>query len=368
MTDGEGREIPPKGEMSPQVGRQLDTKNVDFGKMIDPRELRVDPARLFLETTQQSRMAICISDAQQPDSPIVYANQAFLELTGYAREEILGRNCRFLQGSGTDPEQIQKLRDGIAAERYTVVDLLNYKKDGTPFWNAVHVGPVYDEAGTLQYFYGSQWNITDIVAERRKAETQRQIAQELRHRTDNIFAVLGAIINLTARRETDVQEFTDKIGDRIQALAAAHRTTIVDEIDQQSVLIADLVAAVMKPYRNRFAGRVSIEGPAIDLEPGSVTALGLTLHELATNAIKYGSLRVDTGEVSIFWTMDESEFTLVWKEHGGQALAPASAENSKGTGTIMINGMVANLGGTIERTFTPSGFQATIALPLHNAN
>ncbi|ABC62688.1 sensory box histidine kinase [Erythrobacter litoralis HTCC2594] len=357
--------MPLKGEISAQAGREFDTSRLDLRAIIDPRDLRVDPTRLFLETTQQTRLAICISDPHQPDCPVVYVNQAFLDLTGYAREEIVGRNCRFLQGADTDPEQVRKLREGIAAERYTVVDLLNYRKDGIPFWNAVHVGPIYGEDGTLQYFYGSQWDITDIVAERRKAETQRRIAAELRHRTGNIFAVLNAIIGLTSRRERDVSEFADKLSERVSALASAHRMTIMDEPDQEAVAIDDLVTGVMKPYRNRFAERVTTSGPKIELGPRSVTALGLALHELATNAVKYGALSVDAGRVEISWSREDGDVTLVWQEQGGPTVSQEQSEPVKGNGTMLIDGMIASLTGSIERDFAAAGLQAKITLPVH---
>lgn len=266
--------IPPRGEISPQAAREFDTAQMDLRGVVDPRDLRIDAAHLFLETTQQTRMAIAISDPHEPDCPIVYVNQAFLDLTGYAREEVLGRNCRFLQGPATDRASVDRLKQGIDAQRYTVVDLLNYRKDGTPFWNAVHVGPIYDQQGELAYFYGSQWDITDLVGERQKAAMQALVARELKHRTDNIFAVINAIVGLTARRENDVQAYAEKLSERLAALSAAHRVTIPATEGKEGAELGALVDAVMKPYRNRFPDRVTTEGPEVELEPRVVTALG----------------------------------------------------------------------------------------------
>ena len=128
--------------------------------------LKIGTGQLFLQTTEQTRMALCISDPSQPDCPIVYSNEAFTRLTGYPREEIIGRNCRFLQGRGTRTESVRKLRAAVEAEEYVVVDILNYRKDGSAFWNAVHVGPIYGEDGELAYFFGSQWDITELLAAR----------------------------------------------------------------------------------------------------------------------------------------------------------------------------------------------------------
>ena len=103
-----------------------------------------------------SPIAAVVSDPRLPDNPIVDCNQAFIELTGYARDEIVGRNCRFLSGPGTEAELTAQLRNGIAARRPVMVEILNYKKDGTPFRNAVMVAPIFGADGELEYFLGSQ--------------------------------------------------------------------------------------------------------------------------------------------------------------------------------------------------------------------
>jgi PAS domain S-box-containing protein len=107
-----------------------------------------------------SLIAAVISDPALPDTPIVECNDAFVTLTGYARNEILGRNCRFLTGSGTEPELTAEIRRGVRERRTILVEILNYKKDGTPFRNAVLVAPLFDDAGAIRYFLGSQIQVT----------------------------------------------------------------------------------------------------------------------------------------------------------------------------------------------------------------
>lgn len=169
-------------------------------------------------------MALCISDPYQPDCPIVYANQAFIELTGYKREEIIGRNCRFLQGKATSDGAVAKLHAAVEAAQYTVVDILNYRKDGTAFCNAVHVGPIYNENGDLTYFFGSQWDITELFAARETIIENERVAAELRHRTDNLFGVLTAIVRLSARGGDGCagSGFQDRKADRSAGRGAPH--------------------------------------------------------------------------------------------------------------------------------------------------
>lgn len=114
----------------------------------------------FSEMVQSSPVAAIITDPRLPDNPIIACNDAFLRLTGYERDEIIGRNCRFLAGPGTEPDAVEQLREGIRHCRPVMVELLNYRKDGTPFRNAVMVAPTFDDTGKLEYFIGSQVDVT----------------------------------------------------------------------------------------------------------------------------------------------------------------------------------------------------------------
>ncbi|WP_340586889.1 response regulator transcription factor [Erythrobacter alti] len=102
-----------------------------------------------------------MSNPRLPDNPLIACNKAFIELTGYSQDEILGRNCRFLSGPGTEPWLTEAIREGVRDRKSVLVEILNYKKDGTPFRNGVVVAPVFDEAGELEYFHGSQIELED---------------------------------------------------------------------------------------------------------------------------------------------------------------------------------------------------------------
>ena len=117
----------------------------------------IDP---FPAAVRATRMPMVITDPNQPDNPIVFVNDSFCRLTGYSRDEIVGRNCRFLQGRETDPASVLKIKEAIAAPRSVEVDIRNHRKDGTPFWNRLLLAPVRDAAGQLAYFFASQLDVT----------------------------------------------------------------------------------------------------------------------------------------------------------------------------------------------------------------
>lgn len=118
-----------------------------------------DPDERFVTLVADSPIPSVISNPRLSDNPIVACNAAFCELTGYARDEVVGRNCRFLSGPGTEPWLSEEIRRGVREHRPVLVEILNYKRSGEPFRNAVLVAPIYDEQDDLLYFLGSQIEI-----------------------------------------------------------------------------------------------------------------------------------------------------------------------------------------------------------------
>ncbi len=128
---------------------------------IDAVLLGTDPGTdPFVAAVRGMRMPVVISDPRRPDNPVVFANDAFCRLSGYPREEILGRNCRFLQGPDTDLETVRRIRDAVAAAQPIEIDIRNRRKDGELFWNRLLVAPVRDAAGQLAFFFASQMDVT----------------------------------------------------------------------------------------------------------------------------------------------------------------------------------------------------------------
>ena len=114
----------------------------------------------FASAVKATRMPMIITDPHQHDDPIIFVNDAFCRLTGYGRDELIGRNCRFLQGPQTNPADVRMIRDAIRDRRPVELELLNHKKSGEVFWNKLLVSPVFDDAGELTFFFASQFDIT----------------------------------------------------------------------------------------------------------------------------------------------------------------------------------------------------------------
>ncbi|MEN9924719.1 PAS domain-containing protein [Novosphingobium sp. NPDC080210] len=175
-----------------------------------------------------SKVAAVVSDPRQPDNPIVACNEAFMQLTGYPKEEILGRNCRFLRGDRTEPEQTAMLREAVAGSRPVMVELINYKKDGTPFRNAVMIAPLFDEKGELAYFLGSQMAIDDSGASRH--EQARALVDGLSRRQRQILEALAkGRLNKQIAYELDLTERTIKMH-RAAMLRALGVRTVAEAI------------------------------------------------------------------------------------------------------------------------------------------
>ncbi len=130
---------------------------------------------IFFAAIETTRMPMILTDPNQPDNPIVFANQAFVNMTGYQRHELMGRNCRFLQGPETDRTSVAEVGRAVVNRTEIATEILNYKKDGTSFWNALFVSPVFNKNGELVYFFASQLD----VSRRRDAEEALQQAQKM---------------------------------------------------------------------------------------------------------------------------------------------------------------------------------------------
>ena len=161
-----------------------------------------DRGNIFFAAVEMTRMPMVVTDPRQSDNPIVFANRAFLDLTQYAEEQVLGRNCRFLQGPETSPDTVHDIREALAEHRAVALDILNYKADGTPFWNGLYIGPIFDHDGELLYFFASQIDITErrcseqSSLQAQKMEAIGQLTAGMAHDFNNLLQVINGNLEL----------------------------------------------------------------------------------------------------------------------------------------------------------------------------
>lgn len=174
---------------------------------------------IFFAAVETTRMPMIVTDPRQPDNPIIFANRAFLQMTGYALDEIVGANCRFLQGPDTDQETVSSVREAIASRKDIAVEILNYRKNGAAFWNALFVSPVYNRDGELVYFFGSQLDVSrrrdaeTALVQAQKMEAIGQLTGGIAHDFNNLLQVIlgyadslhGATADLSPRHQRAVE-------------------------------------------------------------------------------------------------------------------------------------------------------------------
>lgn len=179
-----------------------------------------------------SPIASVISNPRLPDNPIVAANQAFSDLTGYDTDFIIGRNCRFLAGPDTEPWLTEEISRGVRERKAVLVEILNYKKNGTPFQNAVLVAPLFDDEGELEYFLGSQVEIGSDRPSLAKARRMRatEIIKDLSKRQREVLRFIAkGLLNKQIAHELDLSERTVKM----------HRAILMKRLEAPSA--ADMV-------------------------------------------------------------------------------------------------------------------------------
>jgi PAS domain S-box-containing protein len=168
----------------------------------------------IVDIIDASHTAAVISNPRLPDNPIIACNEAFLRLTGYERDEVLGRNCRFLRGEGTDPAQSEALRTAIRQRQPIMVEILNYRKDGSPFRNAVMIAPIFDDQGEVEYFLGSQMKVaedSEIVEAERRLSAKAKIAALAPRQREILLLMSGGKLNKQIAYELSLSERTVKM-------------------------------------------------------------------------------------------------------------------------------------------------------------
>ncbi|RNJ42345.1 PAS domain S-box protein [Mesorhizobium erdmanii] len=305
---------------------------------------------------QRTRMPMVVTDGTRQDHPIVLANEAFLKLTGYSAGEVLGRNCRFLQGPATSKIAVSEIRAAIREEREVGVELLNYRKDGSAFWNQLHLSPIHDDSGRVVYHFGSQIDRTDYRRIQSLEDSEHRLLLEVDHRANNVLALVDSIVRLT--RSEDAALYAASVQKRVQSLARAH--TLLARRGWHLIPVREAIQTQIEPYG---ATRAVLNGPDVMLAAHAVQPLALFIHELAVNAASHGALSRDTGQVAISWNEipQTKGLALVWEETGGP---PPARLRKAGFGTVIAEATIRRqLQGSTEREWSDRGVRVVVEVP-----
>jgi PAS domain S-box-containing protein len=260
------------------------------------------------------------------------------------------------------------------ADRKAALDPANPKRSAGEFRIRRRNGEIrWVEAHRLAYFEGAGperravslgGTVQDITERKEREEKEHLLMREVNHRAKNMLGVVDSIAHQTATKNPE--DFVERFSQRIQALSANQDLLVRNEWN--GVEIADLVRAQLAHFADLIGARIAMHGPKLRLNPASAQAIGLALlalHELATNAGKYGALSTDTGRVDVRWGTAGGTLTMSWTEREGP---PVSAPKRRGFGTILMEAMTErSLDGTVDLDYAPSGLAWRLTCPAANA-
>jgi PAS domain S-box-containing protein len=257
------------------------------------------------------------------------------------------------------------------ADRQAALDPANPKRSASEFRVRQRNGEIrWVEAHRLAYFEGVGperramsfgGTVQDITERKEREEKEHLLMREINHRAKNMLSVVDAIAHQTATRNPE--DFVERFSERIQALSANQDLLVRNEWN--GVEIEDLVRAQLALFADLIGSRIAVHGPKLRVNAASAQAIGLALHELATNAGKYGALSMDMGRVDVRWGTDGDTFTMSWTEREGP---PVSAPKRRGFGTIVMEAMAArSVDGKVDLDYAPSGVTWRLTCPAANA-
>lgn len=315
--------------------------------------LRQSEARI---SATYNHALVGIAEVDQ-DGRFVRANDQFTVMTGYSLEELRGKT--FLEI--THPSDFTDERNRFvehwsgARDSYTV-EKRYVRKDGSVVWVELAASIVRNEDGSSAYGVRI---VRDITDKKRAEEQQRLLVQELNHRVKNTLSVVQGLAHQTFKSGAAPMHLVRSFEGRLGALAAAHN--LLMKQTWEATPIRDAVEAALRPFQSAQR-RIHMDGPALLLMPSATVSLTLSLHELATNAAKYGALSNDNGAVDLQWEIEAETLTILWREHGGPSVA---RPGKTGFGTKLLERVVASdLGGRVTIDFETAGVVCTIVAPV----
>lgn len=352
---------------------------------------------IFFAAVQMSRMPMILADPHQNDCPIIFCNQAFEKLTGYAQEEILGRNCRFLQGADTDRETVDRIRNAIASKEDSHEELFNYRKDGSGFWNALFVSPVFGTEGELLYFFASQLDVTRrqeaeaVLQQAQRLETLGSMASGVAHEFNNLMTiVLGSLAQIERGMQDgsrDLQRLerakwaARQAGRLTQQMLSFARRQFHDnqELDLNELVgNFDGILAQMAGIGVKLKVELTPEPLPVELDSGQMEMALLNLVRNAADAMPDGgTLLIRTARRQV----DGSAMAEVVVHDQGigmpqevvkRATEPFFTTKQKGAGTglglSMVNGFTGQSGGQMNiESAVGRGTTITLGFPIRGA-
>ncbi|HEX5957202.1 MAG TPA: PAS domain S-box protein [Hyphomicrobiaceae bacterium] len=285
----------------------------------------------FAAIVETSCDAIACKDL---DGILTSWNQAAARIFGYTAEEMIGSSTRTLippERQQEEDEILERVRRGERVEHYETVRV---RKDGVLVDISLSVSPIKDARGKV---IGASKIARDITERKQAQARQELLAREINHRTKNLFAVVNAVVWRSFAGKTTVEEARDAVLARLHSLAQTH-VMLLDK-SWHGADLGELVRSELGPYM----GRVSVEGPPIELNPQPAQNFALALHELATNAAKYGALSRRGGKVRITWSVSPDgrgsrRFQFRWSESGGP---PVVEPKQRGFGSVVLEQVMA---------------------------
>lgn len=270
------------------------------------RNLRLQPpvdlpdASLLGQAIEACEVSITIADMLQPEAPLIFVNQAFLEMTGYGRDDVIGNNCRFLQGPDTDPAAVLAMRSAIENGESLRIDLLNYRRDGEPFWNALHLSPLRSGSGRVRAYIGLQHDVTQIRAarlaehHRQKIEALGRMAGGVAHEINNLLQPLLSLPELIAQDLPESARQSREDLDLMQQCARDARNLVAEILTYtrtspqagERLVLAPAIEDALALVKRSLASSVSVtfvNDTATDLAVSDLSRAGL--QQILTNLI-----------------------------------------------------------------------------------
>ena len=285
-------------------------------------------------------------------------NDGATRLFGYTADEIVGKSVTVLIPTERQDEEPGILARIRAGERIDHYETIRQRKDGSLIDISLTVSPVRNSDGEI---IGASKIARDISERRRAQETQKLLLNEMKHRVRNTLATVQAIATQTLRGIAS--EERDAFLARLRALAGAHDLLSLER--WSSAPLSDVVAGALNAFRGSHGDRLQVSGPDdVWLDAGKSMLIAMTLHELATNAIKYGALSNESGRVQVAWEWlagEQPRVKFVWQESGGP---PVTAPQRKGFGSVLIERALDREVGSARYEFDPKGVSCTLEINL----